>query len=305
MSSAKGRHIAYHLSFAQTHRDEWEALSSKLGQIRRAWAACADSDEITLAFIEAMRLFQDRQALWQEELDWWESRGLEAVRRLGKRRDEAVLLNNIGASYRQLGNFGPAFEFYLQSLSIFREIDDVSGQAQVLNNVGAACYALNKIENAVEAYALASAFYESMGAHADSKAYASVLNNLGRANAELGKLDEALTQYEYALTLRQESNDLIGKAVTLNNIALVHEARSEYDQALDRYQQALDIDRALGNEAGIANTLRNIAGIYYLQGNMERATQLLHELLSYDERLHLPEEQLDRALLVSIIAGTT
>lgn len=291
------RHAAYYLAFAQRHRDDWSAIANELGQIRRAWETVEDDERRTLAFIEAMRPFQDRMGLWREELDWWEQRGLAAVRQLGQSRDEATLLNNIGVTCKHLEEYGRALDRYRQALIVFSELEDPAGQARVLSNAGAACYAAGELEQAVDFYRRALPLHEAAG---DGGGKAITLNNLGRIYADLDDLDNALACYKESLALKEEACDRSGTAVTLNNIGLVHEARGEMSEALVCYEQALDIDKELGDSAGTASTLRNMAGVYYLQGNATKAVAVLEEVLDIDEKLGSPDRARDRAVLIRL-----
>lgn len=60
---------------------------------------------------------------------------------MGKRSDEAVILNNIGGIYDNSGEQKKALDYYQQALLLSRAVGDRSGEATVLSNIGILLFA--------------------------------------------------------------------------------------------------------------------------------------------------------------------
>src|SRR5258708_29305941 len=79
MSGAQARHAGYYVALIERNTEDWQTIAAELPQIRRAWEAVADNDELALAFALAMHWFHDVQGMWQEAIRW-KTRGAQAAR---------------------------------------------------------------------------------------------------------------------------------------------------------------------------------------------------------------------------------
>ncbi len=158
--------------------------------------------------------------LWQEAAD--------IAVRLGHKQREAVLHNNMGSLYEAQGRLGRAEESYRLSLSLRREIDDRTGQANALHNLGRLAAATGDLETArlrlEESLRLFVRSEEPAGeAHARS--------SLARLLGELGHEDAARTEAHAALALAlklDSRSEILGSLLT---VALLHERAGELSRA--------------------------------------------------------------------------
>ena len=58
-------------------------------------------------------------------------------RAAGEPGEESIALNNIGAIYKNRGQYAQAFDYYQQALAIRRKTGDRAGEANLLGNIGA------------------------------------------------------------------------------------------------------------------------------------------------------------------------
>ena len=61
---------------------------------------------------------------------------LKSRKEIGNKKGIASSLNNIGAVYKNLGEFTKAIDYYIKSLKINEEIGNKSGISNTLNNIG-------------------------------------------------------------------------------------------------------------------------------------------------------------------------
>lgn len=85
-------------------------------------------DASRLDWVWALQIYQMRRGLWRDQIDWTEE-GLEIARADGRREDEGILLNNIGAVYYSLGQREVALDYYQRALPIVEEVGDRYGQS--------------------------------------------------------------------------------------------------------------------------------------------------------------------------------
>jgi CHAT domain-containing protein/Tfp pilus assembly protein PilF len=201
---------------------------------------------------------------------------LSLRRVLEDRRGEAQTLNNIGRVHEDLGEIEKAIEFLNLALSVYQEIGNQSGEATVLNNIGSIYDTLGDMQQALKYYNQALPIRRVVE---DRAGEAATLNNIGHTYDALGEKQKALTYYQQALSLIQEIGDRSREAIVINNIAHVYDTWGEKQQALEFYNQALLILRAVGDRGGEATTLNNIGVVYGSLGEKSRALEYFEQAL--------------------------
>jgi tetratricopeptide (TPR) repeat protein len=277
--TAVARHRAYYLDLANEDREDWRRIGAVYGQIKHAWQH-TPLDE-ALAYVWALRIYQERQGLWSDQLQWTE-RGLASARAAESRKDEGTLLNNIGGIYDSLGQREKALDFYNRALPIWEEVGDRAGLAITLNNIGPVYDSLGQREKALDFYNRALPIWEEVG---DRAGLAITLNNIGLVYDSLGQQEKALDFFNRALPIREEVGDRAGLATTLNNIGGVYNSLGQREKTLDFYNRALSITEEVGDRAGLATTLNNIGGVYKSLGQLEKALDFYHRALSITEEV--------------------
>jgi len=241
------------------------------------------------AFLEGRRLrrvgteasSKEAVAKYMEALGLWKL--------LGDRYSEALTLDALGQTYyRARGRVDPArdnlaaaLESLNQSLAVFRELEDVEGQAMVNNDMGAAIRDLDNPRNAVPFYDQAYELYERAN---DNWGKALMQNNIGIAFARIGDFRQARSHYEQALPIWQAVHDRNMEANAYNNIGGTLESLGDITQALAKYQQALSIWQEIGSDK-LASAYINFASIYHGFGDTQTA------LDNYERGLALHREQ--------------
>ena len=288
------RHARYYLDWANQDPSAWRRIEAEWAQIQQGWRwVVRNRDEGTLAYTQVLGTFLRLRGLWRDALSWHE-KALAAARRLEQRGTEAMLHNNIGVAYNNLGERQRALEFYEQALPIRREVGDRAGEAVTLNNIGVAYDNLGERQRALEFYEQALPIQREVG---DRAGEAVTLNNIGSTYGNLGERQRALEFYEQALSVWREVGDRAGEAVTLNNIGSTYDKLGERQRALEFYEQALPVWREVGDRAGEAVTLFNMARVYETAGDLQRAVQLLEQTVAIDEAIARPDLKRDRAVL--------
>src|ERR1044072_1586946 len=79
-------------------------------------------------------LFEQRGAIDSALLFY--SRALEIDKKVGDKKQQGQLLNNIAAIYKDQGKIDTALVYYARSIALHKAVNDVEGMATTINNIG-------------------------------------------------------------------------------------------------------------------------------------------------------------------------
>jgi tetratricopeptide (TPR) repeat protein len=202
---------------------------------------------------------------------------LQFTRETGDRRGEGAALNNLGLAYKDLGQYERAIDFYQQYLTMAREIGDRRGEGNALGNLGVAYNDLGQYERAIDFSQQHLTMAREIG---DRRGEGNALGNLGLAYYSLGQYERAIDFHQQSLTIAREIGDRRGEGNALGNLGLVHKSLGQYERAINFYQQALDILREIGDRRGEVIALGNLGNTYHNLGQYERAIDFHQQSLT-------------------------
>ncbi|MGC1248076.1 MAG: tetratricopeptide repeat protein, partial [Spirulinaceae cyanobacterium] len=148
------------------------------------------------AYQEGLQLYREgtaeslRQAIvkWEEALKLWQQ--------VGDQSQQALILNNLGAVYKNLGEKQEALNYYNQALLLRRAVGDRGGEAVTLNNIGAVYNSLGEKQKALDYYDQALPLYRAVG---DRRGEATTLNNIALLQYRQGNLVAASETMQQAI----------------------------------------------------------------------------------------------------------
>lgn len=188
----------------------WCAARRRAGGMTR-WAA----DAVAVAAVAALVLLGRQQSgHYCDPLTLYETS-------LVKNPDCALLHNNLGKAYSELGQTETALEDYRRALAIDPD------SSQVHNNLGVVLRRMGQLRESIKHYR------HAVRLHPDS---AEAHNNLGVALGETGQTDEALKEFHEALRLKPNYPG------ALNNLGNHHARAGQSDKAVEYFRQALRLD---------------------------------------------------------------
>ena len=85
--------------------------------------------------------------------------------------------------------------------------------------------------------------------------------------------------FQQSLEIKDDFDDLPGKAVTINEMAKIYVTKGDLDEAMKMYQQSLKIFEGLGDLRGKAIAQSGIASIYVNHGDWEQGLKFQNEIL--------------------------
>jgi DNA-binding SARP family transcriptional activator/Tfp pilus assembly protein PilF len=194
---------------------------------------------------------------------------LDSVQKLGDRRGEAWVLNNLGMVLGQQHQ-DDAVGYFERALAILREIGDKRDQGQAANNLAFCYLILGRHEEAVEALLDALKLQRELGRRYGEGV---ALCNLAEAYLELGRPDEAITSAREALTILREVGSVRYEGYALYNLGRARLELGQGAEAASLFEQALPIHRAAGDRYGEAQVLRRIGNAHALAGRLAEARE--------------------------------
>ncbi|MFI2713948.1 tetratricopeptide repeat protein [Micromonospora sp. NPDC018662] len=194
-----------------------------------------------------------------------------AAHRAGDTVEQAHASTSLGATYTQLGRYGPAAEHLQRASTLFRQSGDHVGEARALINLGVIESQLGRNRAAADTYRHALALFRQAG-HRAGEAHA--LNNLGEVEAQLGEYRSATEHVRQSLILFRQLGGRASEAWTLNTLGDIEIRLGRHPAARSHLEQALALYRQLGNRTGQAWTLNSLGTLHTRLGQLTDHHQL-------------------------------
>lgn len=192
----------------------------------------------------------------------------------------------LGKLARRRGNLDAAERHHEASLRVYREADDVAGEASCLINLGAVAWARGDLDAAASHFEAALPLKRSVG---DRRGVANARNNLGIVAAARDDPSTAETHHEAALATRHEIGDRRGQADSLTNLGVVARDRGDLDAAERYARRGLERWREVGDRHGEANSLYQLGELALDRDDPGTAADYLVE--SRDLRAEIGDDQ--------------
>jgi len=242
-------------------------------------AAASRLHEIAWKLPAAAMSFYYRRGHWE---DWVATHqiGLESARASGDHQAEAWMLNNLGMAYgmRQLEESANYFE---QALTLYRTVNDRSGEARASNNLGNALYQMGDPTKACQIVDHALALHRQAGnRHGEGIA----LNILGSACRELGQLSDATDHLRQALEIFRQVNSPDAEADSLTELSETYLRLGQLSDAIACLRASIAIERDTVNPHHKAVAFQRLGHAQRQAGDL----QLAHE--HFTEALQIYEE---------------
>jgi CHAT domain-containing protein len=230
---------------------------------------------------EADRLFQQGNQQYQTSqfeaaLQSWQQ-ALTIYREIQDRLGEGQSLGNLGAAYRNLGDYAKAIEYQQQSLAIARQIKDRNGEGHALGNLGIAYGALGDYAKAIEYQQQRLAIAREIK---DRNGEGKSLGNLGIAYLSLGDYAKAIEYQQQCLGILREIKDRNGEGQSLGNLGNAYYNLGDYAKAIEYQQQSLAIAREIKDRNGEGNALGSLGIAYDALGDYAKAIEYHQQRLA-------------------------
>ncbi len=296
------RHARYYLEVAEsaephlTTADTWSVaarLQPEQGNLRAAiaYAIRAEETETGLRIASAMwRFWQQRGQL--EEGRQWMAQLLALPGATSRSACVAKALDAAAAMAYWQGDYEEASVQYEAALSIWRQLGDEPGAAEVLRSLG---YLAGIKGQYREAHALHEQSRTVARGLEDNCAVAYALVGDGMIYHLEGDAEKAQSYFEDACLLFEEVGERYGLATALCLLSRILVERGEPTAAEDDWRRAFQILRDLGDGSGLIIALSDLCAIELAKGRAEAAVRLAGAAAGLGETLKVrPPEALTR-----------
>jgi CHAT domain-containing protein/tetratricopeptide (TPR) repeat protein len=220
-------------------------------------------------------------------------------RQLGIRRSEAACLANIGSIYTSTGQPEEALQWYERAWLVYKELDSKELEAAVLNSRGAARYFLGQYLLAIEDQKLSLELWRKLN---NSGKQGFTLTSLAANYIALKQPRDALESLTDALPLIGKGGNRSDEAYALHYMGDSYRLLGQLDKALEYYRRALDLRQALNEKIPGAFSLSKIAQTEILLGNFAEAWRQSNRALDLVDQVR---EQYSNPLLGASYSSST
>ncbi|KAH8810137.1 hypothetical protein DL96DRAFT_1821645 [Flagelloscypha sp. PMI_526] len=182
----------------------------------------------------------------------------------------------------------------IQSLELYREVQNRVGEAHVHRSFGDLHHRQNRLDAAEVSFALALKLYhEAQNGRGEANTYQSI----GYLHVRRYRLDAAEASFARALQIYCKVQDRLGEANTYKSIGKIHAHRDRLDAAEASFARALALYHEIQNRLGEANTHQSIASFALALELFREVQNRLGEANTHKSigSLHKRRDQLDAA----------
>jgi DNA-binding NtrC family response regulator/tetratricopeptide (TPR) repeat protein len=230
-------------------------------------------------------------------------KGLVIAQKRRRKRDEALILGNIGSVYRKMGKWQLARGYLKQSLDFFEKLGDKIEIARRNLASGRLDLLLRNWDNASKHFERALIISQE---HGYEREEAMSLESLGDLAKERGDLDLARDYYQRTLDIgrRLAQKDLINQVQRRRAELLIMEGK-DLEEASKCCEEALKVSQSLGDrleegccfkvQALIHEARGNLEGV---RGNFEKAVRILE---SIEDKFELGRTLLEQGRFIASV----
>ena len=211
-----------------------------------------------------------------DELVAQQEAGLEAVRRLGDTRAQAVNLSQLTLTYYMACRYREAMAYATRNLDVARELADEVGEAYALGIKGMLHQRLGEYAPARECTRIAADLY---AANENHRMLAICVANTGRIALATGDLDTAWTHLSKALARSREIAERSEEASVLSGLGATLSRQGDHEQALRSLYEGLELAREVGNTDYTVRGQIKLAAGHRRAGHRERALEVASEVV--------------------------
>ena len=170
------------------------------------------------------------------------------------------------------GDYAGAEPELLESLRLFQQLDDDSGEASALQTLGVLASATGDFATATARFEQSLGLWRGLS---NQQMIAADLANLGEARHLNGALDEAESLYREALALFESIGDPGGQGYVCSQLGLLALDRGNAAEARERLIESLRLRWHAGERGAAADTLEALAEATWKLGDTDLAATLV------------------------------
>lgn len=217
-----------------------------------------------------------------EEIDWLKQ-DLQSARKTKDKREEAALLNELGAIYTRLEQYKEAIPCFQQAMDIEWETGNRPGQCTALGNLGLTHTSLGQHEQAVDFFHQQLEVTRQLR---DLKGEGAALHNLANSFTALGQHEDAIESLQLAINIFQMTGNRDGEIKAVDSLIHTFNLLGQYDKTLEYYQQALEDAITDNDRIAEIETEWQIGLLYEKMDDLDQAVHHMQPLVTLYKEIH-------------------
>lgn len=184
------------------------------------------------------------------------------------KKGEAISYMYEAGIYQQQGFTKRALSVFLNSLSIFKSINDTFHIAKVNQLIAFSLVAEEKYDSAIIVYNKSLAVYSKLN---KKEEIVNVNNSIGMIYLKMNQTNIAISFFINALTDSKLIGYLYGEKKAYYYLGVAEQKRNNFDKAVNYFQQSLNIDQKINDQFGIALNKLSLIEILIAQRKLKEA----------------------------------
>ncbi|MEU1010976.1 tetratricopeptide repeat protein [Streptomyces sp. NPDC005890] len=218
-----------------------------------------------------------------EEAEDWYGQSLTVNKNLNNRPGMASTYHHVGRVAELRGRLAEAEDWYRQSLTINKNLNNQPAMAISYHHLGTVAQARGRLDEAEEWYRQSLAADEALG---NRPGMATGYHQLGRVAELRGRLKEAEDWFRRSLIIREGLGDRPGMATVYHQLGNVAYLRERLDEAEEWYRQSVNISENFGNLPVVANTSHQLGMVAQDRGRLAEAENWYRQSLTINKNLN-------------------
>lgn len=202
----------------------------------------------------------------------------------GNLRGIADAKYNIGSVYYKTDNFHIGLQYLLDSLQLYRELDDKHNEARVLKSVGTIYEYFGDQENAINSYLKCIKAAEAAN---DLNQVSNAYNPLSGIYLKQGLDELALSIIQKSIAIKEKTRDLRGLAFALYGRGKVYLKLQLYPEALDDFTHSMEMQKQMGDKLGESMVYNKLGALYMAMKDYEEAGMYFLSALNVAEEYNI------------------
>jgi len=183
------------------------------------------------------------------------------------------------------GKYSAALDYYNKCRELAKQNNDLDLEARAMSRIGRTNVAQGDTIFIIDSLENAKKIFKNLG---NKKELLLVHNFLGIALANQEKNDSALIEYTNALNIAEQIGDLRYTANNLNNCATIYTRKTEYDLAENALNKAINIFQKLNNAADLAVVYDSYGSLLRAKKDYNAAIEWFNKAIKLAESANVP-----------------
>jgi len=221
---------------------------------------------------------------------------LQVVQEHGYDSLAAVIYNDQGIIFYQMGSYSNALDCFVRALEFYEKNNDIAGMGRLYNNLGVISFQAKNYKQALDFFSRSFEIYSRIK---DTASVVNIINNVGSVFERLKQFNKALLYHRLALRIAVKNKLYNSIYSSLNNMGVVFENTGRLDSALKYYLKAMQYSPYISDvEYGL--TLNNVGRIMLFSERVDEAKPYLDSALYYSRLYDAKDNLLESYRLLSM-----